>query len=60
MNVYLQVKQRQFQSREAREFAVAWNDLWPINRRRTLGTYFVVITWHWKPDRMDVLLRVAP
>ena len=44
-------------SQRLREFAVVWKDLWPINRRRTLATHFAVMTWHWTPERLDVLLR---
>jgi hypothetical protein len=40
-----------------REFAVVCNDLWPIHRRRTLGTQFAAMTGEWKPERIDVLLR---
>lgn len=44
-------------SQRLREFAVVWKDLWPINRRRTLATHFAAMTWHWTPERLDVLLR---
>ncbi len=40
-----------------REYGRAWDGLWPINRRRVLAVVFASMSWHVKPQRLEVVLN---
>ncbi|XYI00017.1 hypothetical protein ACMHYB_09765 [Sorangium sp. So ce1128] len=39
-----------------REYAAVWDGLWSINRRRVLNELFASMTWHRRPERLEVVL----
>ncbi len=43
-----------------REHASIWDGLWPVNRRRALIELFASMTWHRKPERLEVVLNESP
>ncbi len=39
------------------DYAAAWDGLWPRNQRLVLGVVFASLSWHVKPERLDMVLN---